>query len=72
MNCKTCKYYNGPFLEQGVDTDWYKNAGECTNPKVWNDTNDSDVLVRAGGFEGYGDYFHVKEDFGCVKWEKDG
>ena len=62
-NCLNCKFY-GPL---GID--WNPVMGECKNKKVYDDNNRKTLsLVHAGGEEGYGDYFHVHEDFGCIKF----
>uniref|UniRef100_A0A6M3JD43 Uncharacterized protein n=2 Tax=viral metagenome TaxID=1070528 RepID=A0A6M3JD43_9ZZZZ len=64
--CKNCKFFH--LLGRNFcNVNWYENAGECGNPEVY-DNNCGDLLVRAGGSDGDGDYFHVKENFGCVRF----
>jgi len=66
--CKNCLYFH--ILGRNFcDDSWYEKAGDCKNSSVWDYCNNSDTLVKAGGSDGDGDYFHVKENFGCVKFE---
>ena len=64
--CKNCEFYR-PI--KGFCRDpWYEDAGGCENPEVYDDCNHVNTMVRAGGSEGDGDYFHVCGYFGCVKF----
>ncbi len=69
MTCKKCKFFS-LLGEDFVNSEFYRHAGECTNPEVVDRNDPSDgVLIRAGGSDGDGDYFHIHEDFGCIKFE---
>ena len=72
MHCKQCIFFDLLGADY-VDTEFYRHAGNCKNPKVCNQYDlgnaNGDCFVRAGGFEGYGDYFHVHENFGCVEFK---
>ncbi len=66
ITCGECEFYD-PLGANFCTGEFYENAGECRNEDVWEDCNSEKALVRAGGSDGYGDYFHVRKDFGCVK-----
>ena len=71
MTCKDCKFFR-LLGADFVNTEFYRHAGNCANPRVTDEYDPSDTdghLIRAGGSDGYGDYFHVHEDFGCIKFE---
>ena len=67
--CKFCKFWD-PLGKDFCGSLWYENAGECNNPKVYDYVNNGNTLVRAGGSEGDGDYFHTSGEFGCIKFER--
>lgn len=67
--CKNCEHFR-LFTPGFHKTEWYMNAGKCENPKVYDYVNNKNTLIRAGGSEGDGDYFHVKESFGCIAWKE--
>ncbi len=67
MKCGQCKFFR--LLGKGyVNSEYYRHAGECRNPEVYDGYKEG-TLVRAGGSDGDGDYFHVHENFGCIKFE---
>lgn len=68
--CRECEFFRplGPDYASG---EFYAHAGECKNPKVVDEYDPAEgVLIRAGGSDGDGDYFHVHENFGCIKFKK--
>ena len=67
--CKNCVFFD-LLGEDFTNTHFYRHAGECRNKLVHEDCEGP--LVQAGGFDGYGDYFHVHEDFGCIKFKRKG
>ena len=60
MNCKDCKFFRPDCL---MNKSSGKKWGTCSNPKLDIDRGE---LIEAGGFDGYGDYLHMTENFGCI------
>jgi len=64
--CKDCRYFCLNAAIYG-DEDLRK-WGHCKNPKL--DIEGKGGLIRAGGAEDYGDYWHITGDFGCIFFEQ--
>ena len=59
MKCKTCRFW---------DTEWEDTEEKpCVNPII--NKNDKGGMIRYGGSDGDGDYFHPSGEFGCIFFE---
>jgi len=58
IKCKECKFW---------DLNWDREEKPCNHPRIDNDFGEeNNLLIKYGGFEGYGDYFHPTGEFGCI------
>ena len=58
IKCKECKFW---------DLNWDREDKPCNHPRIDNNFGEeNNLLIKYGGFEGYGDYFHPTGEFGCI------
>jgi hypothetical protein len=65
MKCGKCRWYYPEIIWMEGDSESWRKWGGCNNPKLDIDGN----IIRAGGEDGYGDYWHMAADFGCILFE---
>lgn len=65
--CKHCQHWNLGWADD-------KSFAECYHPRMQSGSADRRnapaPLVSYGGYDGYGDYFKVSPEFGCILWEE--
>jgi len=78
MNCKTCKNFT-PLKKVMSGTNLAGDSpgfGYCDSSlfadreDYWHDDGFKDAKFLYFDNEGYGAYFYVHEDFGCVGWKE--